>query len=289
MNKVLSPLIICLALIFCSNTLTSQVNIVSSNNLNFVDSTDRTTYRTPQSKDIAIVINSTINDEFFFNQVGSDILDEDESGINRLVEQFTPSYRYYLDAKTCVTVGVLLSRKTQNVIGEFMDTLTYQSLEMNSKSRSVSLRFAYDKHNKPVYFRHFDLDTYFGAALSIGRTKSKETLNEDYYEGDYSYETITTPGNAAGGELYTGVSLRFDNISVGFELLALGFDHQWGFGKSSVDYDYSLGQQTEAGSYFVNSGDLPVQFTGDFASLNARSTTTSMYRGIRLNISLYLK
>ena len=290
MNKVFTNVILSVIFVHFINPLMSQGEIVSSSTMNYVDSTDRSTYRTPQEKDIAIVINSTINSGQFFDQVGSDILNtDDNSGINRLVEQFVPSYRYYLDSKTCVSFGLLLSRKTQEVAGDALDTNLYQTLTMQSKSRSVSLRLTYDKHSRPLFFRHFDLDTYGGAAFSIGRTKSQEVLDADYFSGDYDYQTVTTPGNAAGLELYTGLAMRFDIISIGIELLAIGLDHQWGFGVSDVNYDYNLNGSSESGQYLVNSGELPGLFTGEFSSLNAKSTTTSMYRGIRLNLVLHIK
>ena len=266
----------------------SQVEMVSSNYMNYVDSSDRVKYRMPEAGDIGVVFNSTLNSSMFFDQVGQDILNEEESGINRLVEQLAPSYRYYLTSKKCVSVGLLLSRKTQTVIGETTDT-TQAQLEMSMKSRSVSIRLAYDKHNKPIFFRQFDLDTYFGAALSIGRTKSVEKTNQDYTAIDYSYQKVTTPSNAVGGELYTGIALRFDFITIGIELLALGFDQQWGFGISEVEYDYLIDGSSDSGAYYVNSGQLPAQFSGQYSSLNARSNTTSMYRGIRLNVVLHLK
>ena len=201
MNQAFKYLILSAIFIYNINPLVSQVEIVSSSNMNFVDSTDRATLRLPQAKDIAIVINSTINSGQFFDQVGSNIIDtDDNSGINRLVEQFVPSYRYYLDSKTCVSFGLLLSRKTQKVSGEGIDENFYESLTMQSKSRSVSLRLTYDKHARPLFFRKFDLDSYGGAAVSIGRTRSQEVLDIDYSTGDYEYETITTPGNAGALE-----------------------------------------------------------------------------------------
>jgi hypothetical protein len=288
MNKILSRFTFCAMLFLVVTNAQSQVEVVSSNYMNYVDSTDRVKYRMPEAGDVAVVINSTLNSSQFFDQVGPDILNEEESGINRLVEQFAPSYRYYLTSKKCVSVGFLLSRKTQSVMGATTDTIE-ENLEMSMKSRSVSIRLAYDKHNKPIFFRHFDLDTYFGAAISIGKTKSEEKTNQDYSASDYSYLQTTTPSNAAGGELYTGIALRFDVITIGVEVLALGFDHQWGFGASEVEYDYLIDGSSDSGVYFVNSGQLPSQFSGEYSSLNARSTTTSMYRGIRLNLVLHLK
>ena len=88
--------------------------------------------------------------------------------------------------------------------------------------------------------------------------------------------------------MYTGLALRFDIVSIGAELLLLGFDRQAGFGVSEVEYDYSVGNSSDNGSYFVASDELPSQFGGQYSSLNARSTSTSMYRGIRFNVVLHL-
>lgn len=268
--------------------LLSQVEVVSALNMNVIDNTNRLNQRTPEAGDFDVVVNSTIQPDFFFNEIGNDILDQDDLGINRLVEQFAPSYRYYLTSKSSVSAGILISRKTQNVISDSLSGSDFPSAEMGMKSRSVSLRLAYNKHNSPVYFRYFNLDTYFGAALSMGRTKSVEETNDYLDGGDYNYLKTTTPSTAIGAELYTGIALRFDIVSIGAELLLLGFDRQAGFGVSEVDYDYSINDSSEAGSYFVASDELPSQFAGQYSSLNARSTSTSMYRGIRFNVVLHL-
>ena len=266
----------------------SQVEVVSALNMNVIDNTNRLNQRTPEAGDFDVVVNSTIQPDLFFNEIGNEILDQDDLGINRLVEQFAPSYRYYLTSKSSVSAGILISRKTQSVISDSLSGSDFPSAEMGMKSRSVSLRLAYNKHNSPVYFRYFDLDTYFGAALSMGRTKSVEETNDYLDGGDYDYLKITTPSTSIVAELYTGLALRFDIVSIGAELLLLGFDRQAGFGVSEVEYDYSVGNSSDNGSYFVASDELPSQFGGQYSSLNARSTSTSMYRGIRFNVVLHL-
>ena len=291
MKNILSSLTLCSMLILGMQPVLSQVEVVSALNMNVIDNTNRLNQRTPEAGDFDVVVNSTIQPDLFFNEIGNDILDQDDLGINRLVEQFAPSYRYYLTSKSSVSAGILISRKTQKVIGETIieNGGEFSSLDMGMKSRSVSLRLAYNKHNSPVYFRYFNLDTYFGAALSLGRTKSVEETNIDFIGGeDYDYEKTTTPSTAIGAELYTGLALRFDIVSIGAELLLLGFDRQAGFGVSEVEYDYSSGNSSDAGSYFVASDELPSQFVGQYSSLNARSTSTSMYRGIRFNVVLHL-
>jgi hypothetical protein len=293
MKNILSSLTLCSMLILGMQPVLSQVEVVSALNMNVIDNTNRLNQRTPEAGDYDVVVNSTIQPDLFFNEIGNEILDQDDLGINRLIEQFAPSYRYYLTSKSSVSAGILISRKTQSVIGENLADTTiisdFSSLDMGMKSRSVSLRLAYNKHNSPVYFRYFNLDTYFGAALSLGRTKSVEETNIDYIGGDdYNYLKTTTPSTAIGAELYTGLALRFDIVSIGAELLLLGFDRQAGFGVSEVEYDYSEGNSIGNGSYFVSSDELPNQFAGQYSSLNARSTSTSMYRGIRFNVVLHL-
>jgi hypothetical protein len=288
MKNSLSSLTLCTMLILGMQPVLSQVEVVSALNMNVIDNTNRLNQRTPEAGDYDVVVSSTIQPDLFFNEIGNDILDQDDLGINRLVEQFAPSYRYYLTSKSSVSAGILISRKTQSVISDSLSGSDFPSAEMGMKSRSVSLRLAYNKHNSPVYFRYFDLDTYFGAALSMGRTKSVEETNDYLDGGDYDYLKITTPSTSIGAELYTGLALRFDIVSIGAELLLLGFDRQAGFGVSEVEYDYSLGNSSDDGSYFVASDELPSQFAGQYSSLNARSTSTSMYRGIRFNVVLHL-
>ena len=268
-----------------------QVEVVTANDLNYVDSSTRENYRTPRAGDINIVVNTTIDNSLFFDDQSPSILTQDLNGSNRLAEQFIPSFRYYLSSRNCVSVGLLLARKNQQVTGATLnvDTNDVETLDLVSNSRSLSLRVAFDHHNQPIRFRRVDLDTYFGASLSIGRTKSLEKLDVNYIGGDYIREQVTTPGSASGGELYTGVALRFDRVSIGAELLAIGFDRESGFGVSEVTYDQRFGDVVDSGTYLSASGELPGNFQGvNYSSLTATSARTSMYKGVRLNVVLHL-
>lgn len=292
MNKLNTKyLFMAFAAIVWTTHLSAQVEYVSSNNMDFSDNSSRENYRTPEAGDVNIVVNSTINSSQFFDDQTADILNQDVDGTNRLAEQFVPSYRYYLSSRSCVSVGLLLSRENQLVTGTTLriDTNEIRLLEQASTSRSLSFRLAYDRHNKPLRFKPFDLDTYFGAALSIGRTKATDRSDVEFVGGDRVYATVTTPGAAFGAELYTGIALRFDRMSIGLELLALGIDQQSGFGVSEVSFDQVVNGESESGSYLTSSGSLPSAFGGfEFSSLTASSARTSMYKGVRLSLVLHL-
>ena len=269
----------------------AQVTTVTANQMDYLDNSTRENFRTPSSGDINIVVNTTLNNSLFFDDQIGDLVNQDLNGVNRLAEQFIPSFRYYLSSRNCVSAGLLLGRKNQTVSGTTLniDTNDVKTLEMRSQSSSLSLRVAFDHHNQPMRFRHFDLDTYFGAAFSIGRTKAFEYLDATFVGGDYLSEQITTPGGSSGGELYTGVALRFDRVSIGAELLAIGFDRQSGFGISEVTYDQRINNVNESGTFLAPSGELPFQFQGiNYSALTATSLRTSMYKGVRLNVVLHL-
>ena len=277
---------------FLTMSLSAQVDVISFTDLNYVDNSDRVNFRTPSAGDMGIVLNTTLNNSISFDDQTADILNQDLNGTNRLAEQLIPSYRYYLTSKTCVSAGLLLGRENQSITGEALgvDSNVVSSMAAQSKSRSLSFRVAYDQHNRPWRFRQFDLDTYFGAALSIGRTKAVEYTDIQYTDGSYLTQTATTPGNTAAGELYTGISLRFDRISIGVELLAIGFDRQGGFGISEVEFDQLLGGDRDSGTYYAASSELTPDFQDipRYSSLTATSSRTSMYKGARFNLVLHI-
>jgi hypothetical protein len=284
-----------LTAIICSGALElqAQVKIVSGNEMSFIDSTDRKSYRSAQAGDIAILLNTKINSDFYFDEVGFPFLQHEETGSDDFLQRIAPAFRYYLSSKTSVSAGLLLSRSAQSVVGEIADAEAengeLSNIEQSYASRSVSLRLTYDRWNKPIYFRKFNLDSYFGMALSIGRNRSIETSNEDYANGDFNYNTRSTPSGVFGGELYTGLMARFDLFSIGAEFLGLGFDRQFGFGASEVTYSYDLDEQNAAGSYWIGGDGMPDQFLNQqFSSLRARSSKMSMYRGIRIMAVLHI-
>ena len=147
---------------------------------------------------MAIVVNTTINNSLAFDDQTVNLLAQDLDGTNRLAEQLIPSYRYYLSSRG-VFRRLLLGRENQIINGTTLgvDSSAVSSMVAQNKSRSLSFRVAFDQHNKPWRFRKFDLDTYFGAALSIGRTKAVEYTDIQYTDGTYLTQTATTPGTAA--------------------------------------------------------------------------------------------
>lgn len=270
----------------------AQVEIITVNDLNYVDNSGGTNFRTPSAGDVAVVVNTTVNSSLFFDDRTADILSQDFNGTNRLAEQLIPSYRYYFSSRMCVSAGLLLGRENQVITGNSLgvDSNYVSSMVAQNQSRSLSFRLAFDQHNKPWRFRQFDLDTYFGAALSIGRTKAIEYTDIQYTNGSYLTQTVTTPGTASGGELYTGIALRFDRISVGVELLGIGFDRQGGFGISEVEFDQLFGEERNSGSYMTASNELVSDFQDipRYESLTAKSSRVSMYKGVRFNLVLHM-
>jgi len=279
------------ALLTFTTTMLGQTEVVIGNDMDFIDTSSRTDFRSSSAGDIAVVLNSTINSDFFFEGLGTPILNHEESTIDDWVDQISPSFRYYLTSRQSVNAGILLSRQNQNVAGATTDTsdFEYSNIAHTFKSNSISLRVGYEQWNQPIYFRKFNLDTYFGASVRLGRLVTTEEQNYDYVSGDYDYTTISTPSGVFGGELYTGLAMRFDAFSFGVELLGIGFERQSGFGISDVSYANEFDGETDAGSYLVSSADLPSEFaTYQYTELSAKSSKTSMYRGIRVLAVLHI-
>ena len=279
------------ALLTCTTTMIGQTEVVLGNNMDFIDTTPREGFRSSSAGDIAVVLNSTINTDFFFEGLGSPILNHEESTIDDWVDQISPSFRYYLSSRQSVNAGILLSRQNQNVAGTTTDTsdFAYSNIEHTFKSSSISLRVGYEQWNQPLYFRKFNLDTYFGASVRLGRLVSTEEQNYDFVNGDYTYTTISSPSRVIGGELYTGLAMRFDAFSIGVELLGIGFERQSGFGISDVSFANEFDGEANEGSYLVSSSQLPTEFaTYQYTELSAKSSKTSMYRGIRVLAVLHI-
>jgi len=274
-----------------TTTMIGQTEVVLGNNMDFIDTTPRNDFRSSSEGDIAVVFNSTINSDFFFEGLGTPILNHEESTIDDWVDQISPSFRYYLSSRQSVNVGILLSRQRQNVAGTTTDTSDFDlsNIEHTFKSSSISLRVGYETWNEPIHFRKFNLETYFGASIRLGRLVTTEEQNYDYVSGDYDYTTISTPSGVFGGEIYTGLAMRFDAFSVGVELLGFGFERQKGFGISDVSFANEFDGETDAGNYLLASSDLPSDFaTYEYSELSAKSSKTSMYRGIRVLAVLHI-
>jgi len=285
-----SALFVAVALLTVDTTMQGQVEVVLGNNIDILDSTSRDGFRSSSAGDVAIILNSTANSDYFFEGLGSPILNHEESTIDNWVDQIAPAFRYYLDSRQSVTAGILLSRQNQNVAGEIDGSgSNLSNIEHTFKSRSLSLRVGYERWNNPLYFRKFNLETYFGASLRLGRLATKEEQNYDYTNGDFDYTKITTPSRVVGGELYTGLAMRFDAFSFGVEWLGIGFERQSGFGISELSYAYDLNGNSDEGNYMTASNELPFEFaTYQYAELSATSSKTSMYRGIRVLAILHV-
>ena len=275
-----------------TTTMIGQTEVVLGNNMDFVDTTPRNDFRSSSEGDIAVVFNSTINSDFFFEGLGTPILNHEESTIDDWVDQISPSFRYYLSSRQSVNVGILLSRQRQNVAGTTTDTSDFDlsNIEHTFKSSSISLRVGYETWNEPIHFRKFNLETYFGASIRLGRLR----LRQKNRTMITSAGTMTTPQLVRqAGYLGARFTQVLPCVSTPF-LLVLncwdsGLSGKRVFGISDVSFANEFDGETDAGNYLLASSDLPSDFaTYEYSELSAKSSKTSMYRGIRVLAVLHI-
>ena len=169
-----------LTAIICSGALElqAQVKIVSGNEMSFIDSTDRKSYRSAQAGDIAILLNTKINSDFYFDEVGFPFLQHEETGSDDFLQRIAPAFRYYLSSKTSVSAGLLLSRSAQSVVGEIRtdveaETGGSSNLEQSYASRSVSLR----THIRPLEQADLLQEVQFGFLLRNGNERRPKSFD----------------------------------------------------------------------------------------------------------------
>jgi hypothetical protein len=299
-------------LVFLTFNLYSQVednykisNIKNDYLLNYLNNDTFEDLRTSKSGDKAFTFMYLIT----YDDLGIDIgVDVDTSSfissgadINRLSERFVPNFRYFLSEKSVFTFGIIYAKNRYNssyktdtsvVIVNNVDSETY-----SMRSSKLSFRVAYDYHYKITRTKLFDIDPYIGVSANIGNAPkvissqtqyladpSSPTISADYYNIDSKENYISL-----GGDLYLGVNFKFERFSLGAEMLAIGFDHQSGYGKRKVEVSQSVGGEVSSSEYY-ESIDNPVSLGGPaYSELNLSTTSSSMYRGLRLNFTYYIK
>jgi hypothetical protein len=269
--------------------------------LNYLNNDDFLDLRTPVAKDKAF----TFMYLFTFEDLGLDVeIDADSSSlvprgenINRLTEKFVPNFRYYIDSKQVLTFGLIYAKNRYKRAEKYVDTLNTVAYVPNGLEETnhverfskLSLRFAYDRHFNFFRRKWFDLDPYVGASLNIGNSTRKVKTEEIQRSSDYVKLKTKENYFCLGGDLYFGVNMRFERFSLGAEVLAIGFDRQSGYGSRKVKRETSVSGVTNTDEYFEDI-DNPVGAGGPaYSDLDFRRISTSMYRGVRLNFTFYIK
>ena len=160
------------------------------------------------------------------------------------------------------------------------------------KSSRLSFRTAFDYHYTSYKLKRVDIDPYMGASMNIGnspiKTNSESEFTPSVVNTPNDYQKISTNSNylSFGGDIYLGTNFKFERFSIGLEVLWFGFDKQKGFGRTKVIYDQSIGGVVDSGEYYASS---TWNNSLAFSELDLSTSRTSMYRGLRLNFSYYIK
>lgn len=228
---------------------------------------------------------------FDWSNVNSDIISDSNTIVDnkhRVTERLVPNFKYYLTDQSNLVFGIYFKRTNVKYEGEIDQNITPDPIS-NEKEQFVQTgvygRVGYDYHLAQPSFRMFDIDFYGGGALSFGLAPTKEVIDTDYENGDYSYQTTTSNTLGLGLDVYGGLNFQFDNFSAGLELIALGFDSNRGVGKARVKSETSFGGTTSNDEYYTydqNPGQA-------YSKLDLSRNLTSMYRGVRFSIAYYFK
>jgi hypothetical protein len=281
--------------------------------LNYLNNDDFVDLRTAKSGDKAF----TFMYLFTFEDIGLDVdWSSDSSNIistgenlNRIAEKFVPNYKYYLNDKSSLTFGLIYSKNRAKMSQSYVDSLntnsSYDALDHNNLDElkqsqnfaRLSMRVAYDYHFKFFRRKWFDLDPYIGASFNVGKSTKKEIIEQTFkldpdsasLAADFQNLKIKENYLCLGGDIYFGVNFRFERFSIGAEVLAIGFNRQSGYGSRKVSVDQSVAGVSAQDEYYENIDD-PVSAGGPaFNNLDFSSVSTSMYRGIRMNFTFYLR
>jgi len=203
---------------------------------------------------------------------------------HRLTEQLTPNYKKYITDNNVIGIGIYYKRISENLKGELDPDFNQDPLNIKrfkSKGQGIYLRPSFDHHYSTLRFKTFDLDFYSGASLSLGFMPLKEINNQSNESGDYINITTKSRKIGLGADAYGGIKFQFDRMSLGAELLFFGIDYNFGVGENHVIDERSIDGQTSSSEYYQ---------IGDFrySDLSRNRSLTSMYRGVRLQISYYI-
>ncbi len=203
---------------------------------------------------------------------------------HRLTEQLTPNYKKYITDKNVIGLGIYYKRISENLNGKLDPDQNQDDLNIKkfkSKGQGIYLRPSFDHHYSSVRFKTFDLDFYSGASLSLGFMPLKDINHQSNESGDYINITTKSKKIGLGADAYGGINFQFDRMSLGAELLFFGVDYNFGFGETQVIEETSFDGQTSSTEY-IQRGD------SRYSELSNNRSLTSMYRGVRLQISYYI-
>jgi hypothetical protein len=255
--------------------------------MDYVQDGDIVNYRVRKKGDKAIGLYYFV--PFDLSLINEDIINDSNTityNEHRVTEKLIPNMKYYLSDKSNLVFGIYYKRSRVKYDGEIDTSITPSNIIGEKETFSQTGfygRVGYEHHWTQPTYRKFDIDIYSGIAGSFGFSPSKSVSRTEFDNGDYSETTLNTRGMGLGIDLYTGVNFQFDNFSVGFELIALGFDSNRSLGKSKVTTESSTGGAIETNEYFTYDENPEYAYT----KLNLSRNLTSMYRGLRLSLCYY--
>lgn len=224
-----------------------------------------------------------------WSNLNEDIIDDSNfvsDKQHRVTERFIPNFKYYISDYTNMVFGIYLKRSRTKYQGDIDTSLTQTNI-LTEKSvftqNGAYGRIGFEHHLSNPKFRLFDLDFYFGEAMSFGLAPIKTKTKTDFIGGDYRYVNEKANLFGIGLDLYAGVNFQFDNISLGLEVIALGFDANYGIGKKK----YSIEEKTGSKTTTIEYSTLDSKNGYFYSKLKNSASQSAMYRGLRFNISYY--
>jgi hypothetical protein len=290
-NNILVMLVLCGLLQFNAFSQKNYGNYDEYTNyeMDYISDGELTNYRVRKKGDKALSLYYFL--PFDLSAINADIITDSNTIVDnkhRVTEKLIPNFKYYLSDNSNLVFGVYFKRTNVRYVGEIDQNITPSDISNEIEQftqTGVYGRVGYDYHLAQPSFRLFDIDFYGGGALSFGFAPTKEIIDTDFENGDYSYQTTTSNTLGLGLDIYGGLNFQFDNFSAGLELIALGFDRNRGVGKARVKSETSFNGITsddEFYSYDQNPGQA-------YSKLDLSRNLTSMYRGVRFSIAYYFK
>ncbi|MFM2201288.1 MAG: hypothetical protein RL040_488 [Bacteroidota bacterium] len=214
----------------------------------------------------------------------------DNDLINRLPEYIFPNIRIYRSERVVTTFGLVFAQTSSKAQGTYAPNFTnistgevwdnggLESITTRTKKRKIALRAANDWHFKPLRFKRFDLDPYWGVSGSFGYAPLLNVSEVSFTNGDYNNIRESQRYLSFGLDGYFGCNVMFERFSLGLELIAFGGDFQRGAGLTKVELEQSFGGTTTSQEYYESDD---ANLTGYFSELKKSENQISMYKGIR--------
>ena len=257
----------------------------SAYDLDYMNSGDFTDLRLRKAGDKAISLMYFL--PFDYNSQGGIEVDTnfEISTQHRITERFVPNYKFYLNEKSNINIGIFYRRISESLSGD-IDTSTTPGILLSQTEKTtgqgIYLRLGYDRHLFLQRFKKFDFDLYAGGALTAGFIPQKEIKQFDYINDDYLYSTQKSNSMGFGLDAYTGFNIHINKFSIGAELIFFGIDINQGFGKTKVIEESSIGGVV-TNQEFSTTDSQPY----NYSKLNINKNQASMYRGIRFTVAYY--